>query len=95
MFCKRILSPFTGRKKRKTWSKTSVKYMPAQRRQNLAETDKRNSQKNFQTVKVDFTMAMKVIVIMRVSNENNEQQQLPRVLLIDATKQSQNFFYRK
>ena len=37
---KRILGPFTGRKKRKTWNKTRVKYMPAKRRQNLAETDK-------------------------------------------------------
>ena len=37
---KRILGPFTGRKKRKTWNKTRVKYMPAKRRQNLAETVK-------------------------------------------------------
>ena len=32
---KRILSPFTGRKKRKAWNK----YIPGERRQNLAETD--------------------------------------------------------
>ena len=38
---KRILSPFTGRKKRKTWNKTGEKYMPEERRQNLAETDRR------------------------------------------------------
>ena len=38
--CKRILSPFTGRKKLKAWNKTRVKYMPVKRRQNLAETDK-------------------------------------------------------
>ena len=37
---KRILGPFTGRKKRKTWNKTRVKYMPVKRRQHLAETDK-------------------------------------------------------
>ena len=37
---KRILGPFTGRKKRKAWSKTRVKYMLVKRRQNLAETDK-------------------------------------------------------
>ena len=37
---KRILGPFTGRKKRKAWNKTRVKYMPVKRRQNLAETDK-------------------------------------------------------
>ena len=37
---KRILGPLTGRKKRKAWNKTRVKYMPVRRRQNLAETDK-------------------------------------------------------
>ena len=37
---KRILSPFNGRKKWKTWNKTRVKYIPVKRRQNLAETDK-------------------------------------------------------
>ena len=37
---KRILSPFNGRKKRKTWNKTRVKYIPVKRIQNLAETDK-------------------------------------------------------
>ena len=37
---KPILSPFTGRKKRNPWNKTRVNYMPAKRRQNLAETDK-------------------------------------------------------
>ena len=37
---KRILSPFTGRKKRKAWNKTREKYMPEERRQNLAETDR-------------------------------------------------------
>ena len=37
---KGILSPFTGRKKRKAWNKTREKYMPQERRQNLAETDR-------------------------------------------------------
>ena len=37
---KLILSPFTGRKKRKAWNKTREKYMPEERRQNLAETDR-------------------------------------------------------
>ena len=37
---KRILSPFTGRKKRKAWNKTREKYMPEERKQNLAETDR-------------------------------------------------------
>ena len=35
---KLILSHFTGRKKRKAWNKTREKYMPEERRQNLAET---------------------------------------------------------
>ena len=34
---KRILSPFTGRKKRKAWNKTGEKYMSEESRQNWAE----------------------------------------------------------
>ena len=30
---KLILSPFTGRKKQKTWNKTREKYVPVKRRQ--------------------------------------------------------------
>ena len=37
---KLILSPFTGRKKRKVWNKTREKYMPEERIQNLVETDR-------------------------------------------------------
>ena len=37
---KLILSPFTGRKKQKTLNKTREKYMPEERRQNLAKTDR-------------------------------------------------------
>ena len=37
---KRILSPFTGHKKQKSWNNTKEKYMPGERRQNLAETDR-------------------------------------------------------
>ena len=37
---KRILSSFTGRKKRKAWNYNREKYMPEERRQNLAETDR-------------------------------------------------------
>ena len=36
---KRILSPFTGRRKRKAW-KTRETYMPLKRRWNLAETNR-------------------------------------------------------
>ena len=38
--CKRIQSPFTGRKKWKAWNKTKEKYLSEERRQNLAETDR-------------------------------------------------------
>ena len=37
---KRILSPFTGRKKWKAWNKAREKYIVVKRRQNLAETDR-------------------------------------------------------
>ena len=37
---KLILNPFTGHKKRNAWNKTREKYMPIERRQNLAETDR-------------------------------------------------------
>ena len=36
---KRILSPFTGCKKRKALNKTREIYMPVKRRQNVVETD--------------------------------------------------------
>ena len=36
--CKLILSPFTGRKKRKAWNETREKYKPVKRRQ--TETDR-------------------------------------------------------
>ena len=36
----RILSPFTGHKKRKAWNKTREKYMLEEKKQNLAETEK-------------------------------------------------------
>ena len=39
MVVKLTLSPFTGLKKRKAWNKAREKYMPEERRQNLAETD--------------------------------------------------------
>ena len=35
---KRILSPFTRFKQRRAWNKSREKYMPEERRQNLAET---------------------------------------------------------
>ena len=61
---KRILSPFTGRKKRKAWNKTKEKYMPVQ--QTGDHITKRNGQENLYRVKAHFTMSMKKIMIMRV-----------------------------
>ena len=40
---KRILSPFTGCKKRKTWYQTREKYMPVKQTIDLAETDRGGS----------------------------------------------------
>ena len=37
---KRILSPFTGRKKLKPWNKAREKHTPEEKRQNLAEPGK-------------------------------------------------------
>ena len=37
---KLILSRFTERKKQNAWNKTREKYMPEEKRQNLAETDR-------------------------------------------------------
>ena len=37
---KQILSPFTARKKRKTWNKTREKNMTEEKRQNLTKADK-------------------------------------------------------
>ena len=48
---KLILSPFTRRKKRKAWNKTRGKYMPEERRQNLAETDRGSYYKTRGTVR--------------------------------------------
>ena len=64
---RRILSPFTGRKKRKVWNKTREKQKRVKRRQNLAETDRGSYYKEerlqeFQTVKMHFTMVIKVTV---------------------------------
>ena len=36
----RKTNPFTGPKIRKAWNKTEEKYMPEERRQNLAEADR-------------------------------------------------------
>ena len=79
---KRILGPFTGRKKRKAWNKTRVKYMPVKRRQNLAETDKGSYYKEewleeFLNSKGAFNNGNKSDNNDVSYNENYEQQQLP------------------
>ena len=48
---KLILSSFTRRKKRKAWNKTRERYMPAERRQNLAETDRESYYKTREMVR--------------------------------------------
>ena len=37
---KRILSPLTGKRKRKAWNSTREKHLPEERRQNLSETNR-------------------------------------------------------
>ena len=65
------MSLFTGHRKRKAQNKTRVKYMLVKRskiqlKQTRNHITRRNCQKNFQTVKVHFTMVMRVIIMMRV-----------------------------
>ena len=82
---KRILSPFTGRKKRKAWNKTGEKYMSEESRQNLAETD-RESYYNQEEWLEEFldnkggfyngSESDDSDNDDKIYNENNEQQQL-------------------
>ena len=88
---KRILSPFTGRKKWKAWNKAREKYMPLKRRQNLAETDRGSYYKEerleefldskgaFYNVNESDIM---MIVIMKIMGSSSYR----RVLPIVATK---------
>ena len=71
--CKRILSPFTGRKKRKARNKIREKYMPEERRKNLAKTDMGSYYQSrgmvgriLRTIKVHFTMVLKVMIVIMV-----------------------------
>ena len=96
---KRILSPFGGHKKRKAWNKTREKYMPVkkdkiQQKQTGDLITKRNGQKNSQTVKVHFTMVMKIIMMMRVIMKIMNRRSYWRVLPMVATKQFHQFFYK-
>ena len=85
---KLILSPFTGRKKRKPWYKTKEKYMQVKRRQ--IETDrgsydnKEDGWKYFKTVNVHFSVVMKVMIvvmtmriIMKIMNSSSYLRFLP------------------
>ena len=84
---KRILSPFTGRKKRKAWNKTGEKYMSEESRQNLAETG-RGSYYNQEEWLEEFLDNKGELYNGsesddcdnddQICNENNEQQQLSK-----------------
>ena len=80
--CKRILSPFTGCKKRKAWNNTREKYMPVKRRQNLAETDigsiyKEEQLEEFFDSESAFYNVNKSDNHDDSYNESNGQQELP------------------
>ena len=72
---KRILSPFTGCKKR--LEKTREKYMPVKRRQNLAETDWGSYYKEEWLEECLDNKGAFYNGNESGNDENNEQQQLP------------------
>ena len=84
--CKRILSFFTGHRKRKAWNKTREKYKPVKRRQNLAGTDRRSCYNKEEWLE-EFLDGKSAFYNDSESdgsdtddqnyNENNDQQQLP------------------
>ena len=81
---KRILCPFTGRKKWKAWNKTREKYIPENRRQNLPETGRGSNYKEewlkeFLDSKGAFYNGNESDNDDETYNENNEQQQLLEV----------------
>ena len=79
---KRILGPFTERKKQKTQNKTREKYMPVKRRQNLAQADQGSCYKEeclegFSDSKGAFYNRNECDNNDESYNENNKKQQLP------------------
>ena len=64
------LTPFTGRKNQKAWNKAREKYMPKERRQNFAETDKGSYYnqeewlEEFLDDKDAFKMVVKVMIVI-------------------------------
>ena len=78
---KRILSHFTGRKKRKAWNKTREKCMLVKRRQNLVETDRGSEEWGM----IGRGMVRRILDSKGAfyndnesdNDENNERQQLP------------------
>ena len=79
---KRILSPFTGCKKRKAWNRTRKKSMPVKRRQNLAEKSRGSYYKEqwleeFLDSEGAFYKRNESDNDDESYNENNEEQQLP------------------
>ena len=91
---KRILSSFTGHKKRKAWNKTREKCMPVKRKQNLAETDRVSYYKEewleeFLDSKCSFYNGNE-----SDNDENNEQQQLPEGFANSCYKIVSPIFYK-
>ena len=88
---KRILSLFTGRKKRKAWNKTRENYMPVKRGQNLAGTDRGSHYKEerleeFLDRKTAFCNGNESDNDDEGYNGNNEQQELPEGLVNSCCK---------
>ena len=73
--CKRILSFFTGHRKRKAWNKTREKYKPVKRRQNLAGTDRRSCYNKEEWLE-EF-LDGKSAFYNDSESDDNDQQQLP------------------
>ena len=79
---KRIVSPFTWCKKQKASNKTTEKYIPVKRRQNLAETDRESCYKEERLEELlgskgAFYNGNESDNHDESCNENNKQQQLP------------------
>ena len=96
---KQILSPFTGRKKRKACNKTREKHMLVKRRQNLPETDRGSYYKEewweeFLDSKGAFYNGNESDNDDESYIENNEYQQLPKGFANSFYKIVSPFFYK-
>ena len=96
--CKRILSFFTGHRKRKAWNKTREKYKPVKRRQNLAGTDRRSCYNKEEWLEefldgksAFYNDSMVVILMIRIIMKIMISSSYRRVFPIVATKYSSQF----